>query len=201
MSSLAEQTDILSLGMQADAVRREKHGNKTTFLRVAVVDAAPGAPLTWPAAAGEIRILGVPASRAAATARVREVAAGAKGVPVAGFSLADLELLAAQEKVTLREVLEELSAVGLELVSEAPFDKLRDPHRAIEEVNIAGMALSRLTIHKLPSAGTSWLKEIADLQYTVGVIRAFAPLPREVNPAVPTTGYDDVKRVALARVI
>jgi len=202
MSSLAEQTDILSLGMQADAVRREKHGNKTTFLRPAVVDAAPGAPLTWPVAAGEIRILGVPASRAAAIARVREVAAAAKGVPVAGFSLADLEVLAAQEKITLRELLEELEAAGLELVSEAPFDKLQDPRRSIEEVNIAGMTLSRLTIHKLPSADTpSWLKKIAELQYTVAVIRAFAPLPREVNPAVPTTGYDDVKRVALARVI
>src|SRR6185436_3950416 len=202
MSSLAEQTDILSLGMQADAVRREKHGNKTTFLRAAVVDAAPGAPLSWPLAAGEIRILGVPASRAAAIARVREVAAAAKGVPVAGFSLADLEVLAAQEKITLRELLEELEAAGLELVSEAPFDKLQDPRRSIEEVNIAGMTLSRLTIHKLPSADTpSWLKQIAELQYTVAVIRAFAPLPREVNPAVPTTGYDDVKRVALARVI
>jgi aminodeoxyfutalosine synthase len=43
------------------------------------------------------------------------------------------------------------------------------------------------------------MKGIAELQYTVGVIRAFAPLPRHVNPAVPTTGYDDVKRVALAR--
>ena len=27
----------------------------------------------------------------------------------------------------------------------------------------------------------------------------FAPLPRSLNPAAPTTGYDDVKRVALAR--
>ena len=33
------------------------------------------------------------------------------------------------------------------------------------------------------------------------MIRAFAPLPRNVNPAVPTTGYDDVKRVALARIV
>ena len=33
----------------------------------------------------------------------------------------------------------------------------------------------------------------------MGVLRAFAPLPRVVNPAVPTTGYDDVRRVALAR--
>ena len=54
----------------------------------------------------------------------------------------------------------------------------------------------------LPAADTtSVLKEIAALQRVVGVVRAFAPLPRAVNPAVPTTGYDDVKRVALARLI
>ena len=35
----------------------------------------------------------------------------------------------------------------------------------------------------------------------VAVIRAFAPLPRTLNPAAPTTGYDDVKRVALARLV
>ena len=202
LSTLAASHDIINIGMQADAVRREKHGNRTTFVRVAVLDAAPGAPLTWPAAAGEIRILGVPATRAAAIARVREVADAAKGVPVSGFSLADLEQLAALESVTLREILEELRAVGLELVSEAPFDRLQDARRSIEEVNIAGLALSRLTIHKLPSAdAASWLKQIADLQHTVAVIRAFAPLPRQVNPAVPTTGYDDVKRVALARIV
>ena len=202
LSELAASHDIITIGMQADTVRREKYGNKTTFLRVAVVDAAPGSPLTWPSAAGEIRITGVPATRVAAVARVREVAAAAKGVPVSGFVLSDLEQLAAQEKATLREVLEELSAAGLELVSEAPFDKLQDPRRSIEEVNIGGLALSRLTIHQLPSADTaSWLKKIVELQHAVGVIRAFAPLPRQVNPAVPTTGYDDVKRVALARII
>jgi aminodeoxyfutalosine synthase len=202
LSALADSHDIITIGMQADAVRREKHGNRTTFLRVAVVDAAPGAPVTWPSAAGEIRIAGVPATRAAAVARVREVAAAAKGVPVSGFALSDLEQLAAQEKATLREILEELSAVGLDLVSEAPFDKLQDARRSVEEVNISGLALARLTIHKLPSADTaSWLKQIADLQHRVAVIRAFAPLPRQVNPAVPTTGYDDVKRVALARIV
>jgi aminodeoxyfutalosine synthase len=202
IASLADSHDIITIGMQADAVRREKHGNRTTFLRVAVVDATPGAPSAWPAAAGEIRITGIPASRAAAVARVREVAASAKAVPVAGFSLADLEQLATRERATLRAILEELRAAGLELVSEAPFDKLHDARACIEEVNISGLALSRLTIHKLPSAdAASWLKQIAQLQQAVAVIRAFAPLPREVNPAVPTTGYDDVKRVALARLV
>ena len=42
---------------------------------------------------------------------------------------------------------------------------------------------------------------MAELQREVAVIRAFAPLPRRVNPAVPSTGFDDVKRIALARLI
>jgi len=202
VASLAASHDIIDIGMRADAVRREKHGNRTTFVRVGVLDATPGTPTAWPRAAGEIRIVGVPQTRVAAVARVREVVAAANGVPVSGFALSDLEQLAAQENATLRELLEELRAAGLELVAEAPFDKLQDARRSIEEVNIAGLALARLTIHKLPSADApAWLKEIADLQHAVAVIRAFAPLPRQVNPAVPTTGYDDVKRVALARLI
>ena len=145
--------------MQADAVRRERHGNRTTFVRVADVASDAGAPLSWPDAAGEVRIVGNPATRAAAVARVREVAGAAKGTVVSGFSLSDLEQLAAREKATLRDVLEELRAAGLELVAEAPFDKLQDARRWIEEVNISGLALARLTIHKLPSADTaSWLQ-------------------------------------------
>ncbi|HWF86284.1 MAG TPA: hypothetical protein VG222_15600, partial [Vicinamibacterales bacterium] len=44
-------------------------------------------------------------------------------------------------------------------------------------------------------------KAVADLQRNVAVLRAFAPLPRVINAAVPTTGYDDVKRIALARIV
>ena len=51
--------------------------------------------------------------------------------------------------VTLRALLEELRAAGLELVAEAPFDRLQNPRRSIEEVNIAGLALARLTVHQL----------------------------------------------------
>ena len=45
------------------------------------------------------------------------------------------------------------------------------------------------------------LKAVTELQVAVGVVRAFAPLPRRVNPAVPTTGFEDVKYVALARLV
>jgi aminodeoxyfutalosine synthase len=202
LSTLAASHDIIEIGMLADDARRQRHGTRTTFVRVSHVDAAPGATITVAPAAGEIRIGGMPATRAAALARVQEVAAAAHGVPLSGFSLADLEQLAAKENVTVRALLEDLQAAGLELVSEAPFDALRDPRRSIEEVNIAGLSLARLTFNRLPSAdSTASLKAVAALQYTVGVVRAFAPLPRRVNPAVPTTGYEDVKRVALARLI
>jgi aminodeoxyfutalosine synthase len=200
LSALATSHDIISIGMLADEARRKRHGARTTFVRVADVSPEPGAAVDIPAAAGEVRIVGTPPTRSAAAARVREVAPTAGRVPVSGFSLADLEQLAARDEVTLRAVLEELREAGLELIAEAPFDRLQDPRRSIEEVNIAGLALARLTIHQLPSGDVpSLMKRIADLQRAVGVIRAFAPLARSVNPAVPTTGFEDVKRVALAR--
>jgi aminodeoxyfutalosine synthase len=201
-ADLASSHDIVAIGMMADEARRRRHGAVTTFVRVADVAVEPGAPVVVPEGAGEVRIVGVPADSGAAAARVREVAAASKSVPVSGFSLADLEQMAGRERITLRALLEQLSAAGLELVAEAPFDQLQDCRRSIEEVNIAGLGLARLTIHQLPSAEVPELmKNVSMLQQQVGVIRAFAPLPRRLNPAVPTTGYDDVKRVALARLL
>src|SRR5580765_2384446 len=202
LATLATTHDIINLGMLADGERRRRHGTRTTFVRVASVSAAPGAPVSVPGSAGELRIEGVPASRAAAIERVREVSAAAGAVPVSGYSLADLEQMAARESVTLRSLLEDLRAAGLELVAEAPIDLMRSARRSIEEVNIGGLALGRLTVHRLQDPDmVSLFKSVVALQYQVGVVRTFAPLPRTMNPAVPTTGYDDVKRVALARLV
>jgi aminodeoxyfutalosine synthase len=202
IGSLAGTHDIITIGMMADEVRRRLHRTRTTFLRVADVPASPEGATSWPAGAGEVRIVGTPLSRKAAVDRARQVSAQAKGTPVSGFSLADLERLAAGEGVTLRALLEELQAAGLELVADAAFDQLQDPERSVEEVNISGLALARLTIHQLASSDMPALfRRVAELQRRVAVIRAFAPLPRAFNPAVPTTGYDDLKRVALARLI
>jgi len=202
LATLATTHDIINLGMLADGERRRRHGTRTTFVRVASVSAAPGAPVLVPGAAGELRIEGVPASRAAAIERVREVSAAAGAVPISGYSLADLEQMAARESVTLRSLLEDLRAAGLELVAEAPIDLMRSARRSIEEVNIGGLALGRLTVHRLQDPDmVSLFKSVVALQYQVGVVRTFAPLPRTMNPAVPTTGYEDVKRIALARLV
>jgi len=202
LTSLAASHDIITLGMAADDVRRGRHGVRTTFVRVARIGADVGAEATWPSATGEIRIGGAPPSLEAAVERVSQVAARANGVPLSGFSLADLELVASREGVTLRALLEDLRAAGLELVAEAPFDRLQNARRSVEEVNIAGLALARLTIDQSPPVDAlGLLKDVADLQRAVAVVRAFAPLPQRTNPAAPTTGYDDVRRVALARII
>lgn len=202
LSSLSASHDIVTLGMYADDVRRRLRGTTTTFVRVADVSADVGAPVAVPPSAGEIRIVGAPASRAAAVERVREVRERDHVRPLSGYALSDLEALSTREGVTLRALLEELCGAGLELVAEAPIDRLQSARRAIEEVNIAGLALARLTVHQLPDVeSVAWLTQVAALQHDVGIVRSFAPLPRRVNPAVPTTGYEDVKRVALARIV
>src|SRR5207248_2150784 len=82
-------------------------------------------------------------------------------------------------------------AAGLELVAEAPIDLMQSARRSIEEVNIGGLTLCRLTVHRLQDPNmVSLFKSVVELQRQVGVVRAFAPLPRTMNPAVPTTGYE-----------
>ena len=200
LAGFAASHDIISLGVAADEVRRRLHGARTTFVRVADVGAAPGAPVEIPPAAGEIRIVGAPISEAAALERVREVVSAAGTTPVSAFSLADLEALVAGDEKRLRGLLDGLKRAGLDLVSEAPFDQLREARVTIGHLGAAGLSLARLTIQALPSANAPDLyRRIAALQHDVGGLRAFAPLPRSINPSVPTTGYDDVRRVALAR--
>ena len=53
LTSLATSHDIISIGMLADDLRRERHGAQTTFVRVASTPADEGAPVSRPPAAGE----------------------------------------------------------------------------------------------------------------------------------------------------
>ncbi|MQA31473.1 MAG: hypothetical protein GEU82_16835 [Luteitalea sp.] len=202
LAALVHSHDIIDIGIRADDARRRRHGARTTFVRVADVPSDLAADVRVPPAAREVRIVGTPPSKAAALERIRAVVSAAGGAAVTGFSLADLEQLAAREQVTLRALLEDMRAAGLELVAEAPIDRLQNPRRSIEQVNIAGLALARLTVHRLESADLAALfHEVTALQEWVAVIRAFAPLPRTINRSVPTTGFDDVKRIALARLL
>src|SRR5213594_125329 len=97
LEALAASHDIVSIGMRADDARRRLHGARTTFVRVADVTADVDGPAAIPPAAGEVRISGTPASRPAAIARVKQVAAAARGIALSAFSLADLEELSSRE--------------------------------------------------------------------------------------------------------
>ena len=66
------------------------------------------------------------------------------------------------------------------------------------------MSAPRLTVHHGPGDREGWIaliRRATDLQASAGGIRAFAPLPRIVDPAQPSTGYDDVIAVALTRLL
>ena len=79
---------------------------------------------------------------------------------------------------------------------------LSQPATAVRAARDAGLGVWRLTVQKLAdNARIATVERARDLQAAVGGFRAFAPLPRTVSVTEPTTGYDDVKLVALARVV
>ena len=63
-------------------------------------------------------------------------------------------------------------------------------------------------MHSIPSGDDGMadpriaiVERARDLQEAVGGFRTFAPLPRTMSIATPTTGYDDIKLIALARLV
>ena len=188
--------DLIAIGTIADDVRRQLHGTRTTFLRVfemhagAVPSAAPPG-----IAAGEFRIVGTPQSPAAACAAVD--AARRVGGPgfLSAFSLADLGELSARSASLFRD----LRSAGLDAVAEAPIDKV--PASAVDAARHAGLIVQRLTVADVPRDLVALVGAARQLQSSLGGFRAFAPLPRNLSVATPTTGFDDVKLVALARVL
>ena len=197
--AILDGRDLIAIGVRGDEVRRRLHGTKTTFVRVFEihVDAPPSA-LPPRTSAGEFRIVGTPKSVDAAIRSIRAALALAGSVPLTGFSLADLVSL--EGAASLADACRALHNAGLEAVAEAPIDVLPDPAAAISAARGAGLQVARLTVHVLgPDNRVAILMRARDLQQTIGGIRAFAPLPRAMSATAPSTGYDDVKQVALAR--
>ncbi len=196
-----ESKNLISIGVQADDVRRRLHGTRTTFVRVFEIHVdAPVATLPPRTSAGEFRIIGSPKSLQSAADAVRNAKVLAAGVPLTGFSLA--ELLRLDGASSLRDLCRALREAGLDTIAEAPIDALRDPAATITTVRDAGLVITRLTVDAPHDHDLGDLARRARvLQESIGGFRAFAPLPRAVSIASPTTGYDDVKQIALARLI
>ena len=207
--------DILSLGMLADEVRRARVGDVVTFVRVVDWAGPPSRPEAATArsrrssqdaeraeadgagGAGEVRITTLPATLAEATALIRQAKADAPGVAVTGFSLADL---VERGWGGLADVLKQLKAAGLDALTEAPLDQLADPEAALQACQDAGVNVQCLSLQKPNAeARTAMLLQARALAARFPWLTTIAPLSREQSIAVPTTGYDDVRAVALAR--
>lgn len=185
--------DILALGALADDVRRARHGARTTFVRVHAVEA--GMPATWtaaiPAAAGEVRIGGVPESPAQALECVAAVHAASGGRPVRGFALDALQAAGWQAGDYAR-----LQAAGLQEI--ASITAHASP-ALVQMARDAGLAV-RVVAADVPAADLeAWLLAVRALQDAVDGLEAVAPLPRTFDPTTPTTGFQDVRLVAVSR--
>jgi aminodeoxyfutalosine synthase len=196
--------DIIEVGALADGVRRQRHGKRTTFVRVLEIHVeAPPASLPSRLSAGELRIVGTPRDEASAVAAVRATAALAGGVPVTGFALNDLAALAPSSG-DLQGLCRRLCEAGLQAVAELALDSLAHGagSAAVRAARDAGLQVLRVTVHSMADNDRLLvLQRARALQADVGGFKAFAPLPRAMPADAPTTGYDDVKVVALARLL
>jgi aminodeoxyfutalosine synthase len=171
-------TDVLSLGMLADEVRRARVGGTVTYARDA-----------------ETRLTTLPASLDDTLAAIRNAKAGTS--EVIGFSLADI---VDRRWGRLADVLAQLAQAGLTAIAEAPVDRISDMTQALQAATEAGLPVECLSLQK-PWKGSraDYILEVRTIIEQFPSIQTVAPLPREQSIAVPTTGYDDVRAVALAR--
>jgi hypothetical protein len=195
---LATTPDILSLGMLADTLRRRLHDSRVTFVRVADVALDEAASASVPPAAREIRLTASSAGLDAAIAAVEAVKAVAGDRTVAGFSWLDVDRWSAGSSAG--QVLTRLGKAGLDAVADLPLDRIDDPAAAVKALKDAGFQRLRLTIGKASAdARLDLLLRASELQDREGVIQTINPLPMDLSTFRPTTGYEDVKMVALAR--
>jgi hypothetical protein len=170
--------DVLSLGMLADEVRRARVGDTVTY-----------------ACDAESRLTMLPATLTEAIDAVRS-AQSAVG-SVTGYSLADI---IDRDWGPIDQVLAQFKSAGLDALAEAPIDRVADLSTALAAARKAGVAVRCLSLQKpLTGDRTEFLVALRAIVTQFPEIEAVAPLPREQSIAVPTTGYDDVRAVALAR--
>ena len=200
LAELATTPDILPLGMLADTVRRSLHGSQITYVRVALCPFDNAFTDPVPPAAREIRIVGAPDTLDIAVTAVETARTVAMDRAVSGFSWMDVERLAGAAGMSAAKVLDRLRSAGLDAIADLPLDRIDNPAEALGRLVTAGYQHVRLTIAKAPAAARTRLVLLAaELQTEFACIQALSPLPSTLEAMRPTTGYDDVKTVAIAR--
>ena len=207
VAALESSRDIIRLGILATTISRRLHGNEVTYLRVMDLTVEFQADLTASAkatattvadSAGEVRIFQTPGTLDAAVRVVEEARDIAGDVPLSAFCLFELGKLPEGLPVVLSTV----RKAGLDTIAQAPIDRLGEPESALQALVDAGLTLARLTVDETPRREwTAICRDVSALQTRLRSIRAFAPLARKVDATQPTTGYEDVKRVAISRLL
>jgi aminodeoxyfutalosine synthase len=126
-------------------------------------------------------------------------------VPLTGFSAVDLFDLCGRDHRALTACAARLRNDGLEAVAECPVDRLDATTAMVDVVRAltdGGLGVWRLTVDSAPLDRRLDLAErAAAIHDATGGVRAFAPLPRLDSADVPSTGYDDVRTIAVARLV
>ena len=201
--ALAASSDLLGLGALADDCRRRRQGGRVTFVRVQQIgaDALDAPEIALLPAARELRIAGpLPETRGMVRGVERAVSA-AGAAPVTGFALDELVERNASDASAVAELLAVLRDAGLAALAEARADRLSGP-RWLEVAGNAGLKIARLTVGEpaVEDAGAALIRRVAGWGGALAHVHAFAPLPRNPPPQ-PTTGYRDLRQVALARLL
>jgi aminodeoxyfutalosine synthase len=191
--------DLVSVGVLGELARRAHHGDIVTFGQVLTV--APGVVPGDTGGAREVRISGTPESVEAACAHVRAVAAVAGALPLTGYSAADLMALAGGDHLALSELAARLREAGLTGVAFLPIDVCEDAAEIVRALTHGGLQVLRATVDRAPALADrlKLIERVSQLQTEASALRAFAPLPRIDQADTPSTGYDDVKTIAVAR--
>ena len=192
--------DLPGIGMLGEMSRKVRSGDRVTYGRVLSIE--PGAQFDGRGEAGEVRLIGRPSSADKACERVANAVPLAAGATLTAFSLGDLLDLVGGDHLALAELAATLRQNGLAGIAEVRVDRLGDTENAIEVVRAVlhgGLAAWRATVDRAPAgARLDLIERTAMLQRETGALRAFAPLPRHDDEANPSTGYDDVRTIAVA---
>jgi CofH/MqnC C-terminal region len=191
--------DVLTLGMAADDVRRsQSSGRIVTYVRVQSLSAADlNAGVAVAATASEVRLYETPQTADEAIAQVRALRALADGRRVSAFSMSEIE---AHRWSSVADVLDALVAAGLHDVAELPVDRLDDLDHSIDALRRAGADPQRITVsHPINDRQVEIISTVRRAVAAHPSVRRFSPLPRVAPVDKPTTGYHDVRIIALAR--
>ena len=201
--ALAASSDLLGLSALADDCRRRRQGGRVTFVRVQQigVDALDAPEIALLPAARELRIAGPRPEGRGIVRGVERAVSAAGAVPVTGFALDEIVERNASDASAVAELLAALRDAGLAALAEARADRLSGP-RWLEVAGNAGLKIARLTVGEpaAEDAGAALIRRVAGWGGALAHVHAFAPLPRNPPPQ-PTTGYRDLRQVALARLL